>query len=189
MNFDINRLIDSLREDGAKQYKQALLAAQQEATSVKEKMIAEHQKRIDKRLKQYQEEAIFQGKQEIARHKAMNRNEISQLKQTLINQLIDDCKNYFKSLTDEEFVYFVTIALQKHDTDNKPRIEVDPNHYDLVLKHFGRQYQVISNTKIQAGFILNYPSYDVNFEIDKVFDFNHQSYVKRVMSLLFEDKV
>ena len=149
--------------------------------------LSEAIKENEARYQRYIEEAAQEKKREIARFDAKSRQEVGELKLKCIDEILGEVLAYFLNLTDKEFVDLVSMALNKHNGRIKPRIHVDPKHYDAVLKEMGSKVQVIEDTKISNGFTLDFKSYDVNYEFEKVFVFNRGKFVQSAMQYLFEE--
>ncbi len=137
------------------------------------------------RYERFVEEAAHARRREVARFDTAAKQAVGAFKLDCINEVLDEVLNYFLTLTDEQFLEVLNIALTKHNGDIKPRVHIDVNHYDYIFKEIGGRVQVINNPEISNGFILDFDDYDISFEFEKVFLFNREDYAKNTMHYLF----
>lgn len=137
------------------------------------------------RYERFVEEAAHARRREVARFDTAAKQAVGAFKLNCINEVLDEVLNYFLTLSDDQFLEVLKVALERHNGDIKPRVHIDEDHYDYVFKEIGSQVQVINNSEISNGFILDFKDYDISFEFEKVFLFNKEDYAKNTMHYLF----
>lgn len=186
MSQGFENLLNSIRQQGDDYCTKVLDQAENAGQLLKEKLIQEAKVRLENREVRYRNEAKFLGEQEFTKYQMNMKQEINSLKLSLIDKLLEECKNYYKTLSKENFLKLIKQALDDNNGSH-PRIEVESKYYDFIREQLGQDYQIVENQDMDSGFVLNYAQYDVNYEIDKLFLYHNQELTKIAMKLLFGD--
>lgn len=160
-----------------------------QAENTKQEMIEEAKEKIGKRRQRYQLEADNLKRQEITRIRINENNQTNRLKQELINEVIESSKAYFDNLSPEGYYHLLNQILDQYkDQKERPRLIVCARYYAYVVEILGREYQILSSDSLESGFIFSYESYDVNFQVDQIFQYYHREMSRIVSQMMFEDE-
>lgn len=185
--MSIERILETINGYGNEYCQQVESEAQKEGERLYQVLIAEAKEKIQQKSNRYLDEVAHYQKREISRKSFQLQQQISEVKLKLVQELLDACLDTYLNLSPQAFIEIVDKALKKNNQDTRPRIHVDPQHYQIVLDAFGKEYQIIEDSHISHGFVLNYDSYDMNYEFVKIFEYRSQQFIRKAMDYLFEE--
>lgn len=184
----MDKLLDTLEQKSFNEARAYIDDIVKEAEKTKQMMIDEAGVKHEKRLQRYREEANNARKQEITRINMKEINETHRLQEQLIDAVIDDCKAYFMDLSFEGYMTVLLQILEKYRKEKeRPRLIVCRKYVEGIRKEIGHDYQVIADPELESGFIFSFANYDVNFEMEQMFQYFHQEMRRRVLQLMFGD--
>lgn len=164
-----------------------LLEAQTRANEHKESILEEYDAHLPEKRKEIERQARFRKKQGLSLLERQNKFALDQVKNDTVARLLDECKEYFTSMSSDDFIRIVQGALDRNDQTFKPRIFVEQKHFEAVQKHFGVNYQVLEAHSLTSGFVLAYKTYDISFDVDQLFSYRRDILSKWAMAHLYED--
>lgn len=184
----IESLIKSIKEDTQAALNIEIESAHREGEALYQEMMDEAKQRSE-RAKQNQEEEVRQTfNREVKQSTLQAQIDIDTYKHELVNRVLNDALNRLQNMDEKDFVSTLDLVLSrengKHD---KPRISVDSKFYPTVLKSHGTEYQVLEDENMTPGFVLKFKDFDVDCEFTRLFQYNHDELVKKVLVNLFGD--
>lgn len=126
------------------------------ANAQKEIWINEAKRKMEKELYRYEAKVKMLEKQLIAKERSKERNLTNGLKEDLVNTVIEECRSYYKNLSEDEYCLLIGKSLINYVKSEKPRIITCPKFFEVTKKTFGGDYQVVEDHSLSDGFILSF---------------------------------
>lgn len=184
----IESLVKSIKEDSQAALNLEIESANREGKALYQEMMDEAKQRLE-RIKHVQEEEVRQTfNREVKQSNLQAQIDIDAYKHELVNRVLDDALNRLQNMDEDDFVRTLDLVLSRENGKHeKPRISVDSKYYPTVLKSHGTEYQVLEDESMTPGFVLKFRNFDVDCEFTRLFQYNHDELVKKVLVNLFGD--
>lgn len=161
--------------------------AQIQAEKHKDTLVAEYDSHLNEKKKEIERKVRFYKNQKLSLIERENKLSIDQIKNDLVESMLEECKAYFDNLSTPLFLDLVAGALGHNTAEYKPRILVESRHFEAARERFGVEYQVINANLLNSGFVLSFETYDVSFDFEQIFKFRYDLLSKYAMQILFEE--
>lgn len=183
-NFD--HIINNLEERALEKETAFLASAQQKADEAYQKIVDEGVARLEQRKSRYRKRLNAEKKQEMIRISMTEQLRVNEFKQTLIDQELEKCVQYFHDLPDEPFFDWMSRFLDQHD--ERPVIFIGPSRFESARSRFGHDYDIRLKEDLKIGFLLCYKTFDINYDMNQVMRYRKQEMTNQMMDYLFEDE-
>ncbi|WP_159639723.1 hypothetical protein [Erysipelothrix anatis] len=179
-------ILASIQKSADASFQETVEQAHKAGQKLYDQMIQEGNERQSIRLKKIEVEAKQLEKRTFRNIEKHEHERVENLKHELVSRIYDDVIATFEALSPEQTMLLMNNALSKDET-KKPRILICEAHYQVCLETFGQGYQVVCDSSIQNGFVLNYDNYDVNVEYKQYFEMNRELFTTKIYQILFGD--
>lgn len=162
--------------------------ALEDGKALKEKLIHEHDERLARRQERYQREAKELEEREIKRHQMQVQLEENQLRQNLIDEVIDESLRELQSIDSKALIQLIERVMETAHEAEVSGIEVNPEHAEALRSHFKAKAEILEDPAIQHGFRIRGERFDMNYEFEKLFQHYRPVLRTLVMEVLFGEK-
>lgn len=173
----------SLEEDVRQQ--KLLTSAQLEANRTYEDIIEDGKKRLNQRRNRLKQELATKKRQEMTRISMNAQQGINLFKQEKIEVQIECCKEHFRNLSEDKLLKILDASMKNVSEQDNPEILVPTKYYVAVANRYSKRFPVISDDKMEAGFIVTCDSFDINYDLEQVFAYKDQELRRALMHALF----
>lgn len=182
--FDL--ILKSIEVDAEQKFQEKLEEAHRDGEIIYNHMVDDAKKRVATKKNNVDLRASQIEKRDIKRYERKAHEDIENSKYEHVETVFQECIHYFYTLTPQETMTLMANVL-KHNPEGKPRILVDPSLFDTCMSEYGQVYQVIEDSNIEKGFVLNYEHYDINLEYRYFFEMRREVLTESIYKLLFGD--
>lgn len=162
-----------------------LVSAQQKADEAYQTIVKEGAARLEQRKARFRKQLNARKKQEMIRISMSEQLRVNAFKQSLIDQELEKCVQYFHDLPDDTFFDWMDHFISHYE--EQPVIYIGPARFESAKSRYGHAFQVKLKEDLEIGFLLAYDNFDVNQDMKQVMHYKKQEMTNRMMGYLFED--
>lgn len=186
MHDGMDVLLETLQKQADETKARRLEAAHDEGAKKYQAMIAQATRRLEKNKGINHERIKQRYRNELsAIDKALHQDR-DDARRVYVDKVLETAKRRLHQLNQEALDTILKQALTTHVNGLKPRIICSPRNHQGFVEAVGQYYQIVADESLQAGFILAFPDYDIDYRFDTIFEYRKEALRRIALQALFE---